>query len=155
LHPNVLLHLQRIKISFKLHKHEECAFPIKSPKDFAKALGYPLERITKSLFLSAQADGYAVAVCSINKKSDFSRIAEMLGSRRLEVASQDDLKRVMDYPSQGVSPLGVTLPIFVDSHLMSYETILIGAGQPGYELEISPHDLVASTSAAVTNFTLA
>jgi len=151
-HPSVFTHLQQAQVQFILHKHADYPGPIKTPRDFAEAIGYSIERISKSLFVSAGQDRHAISVCSINKKSNFSPLADKLGWGRLEVGSAAELSRVTDYPSHGVSPLGVTLPIFIDSHLMSFETILVGAGQIGVEIEISPRDLAAATSAVVLEF---
>jgi Cys-tRNA(Pro)/Cys-tRNA(Cys) deacylase len=154
-HPNVAKHLQQSQFGFALRKHADYPAPIRSPKDFAQAIGYPIERITKSLFLTARAGKYAISVCSINKKTNFAPLAEKLGWGRLEVASPAELGDITGYPSHGVSPLGVAVPIFIDNHLMGFETILVGAGEVGVEVELSPHDLVAATSAIVLDFTLA
>lgn len=151
-HPSVFKHLQQDKVPFVLHKHSDYPGPIGNPRDLAQALGYPVERISKSLFLSAGQDRHAISVCSSNKKSNFAPIAEKLGWGRLEVASAAELSRVTGYPSHGVSPFGVTLPIFIDTQLMSFETILVGAGEIGVEIEISPHDLVSATSAVTLEF---
>jgi Cys-tRNA(Pro)/Cys-tRNA(Cys) deacylase len=151
-HPSVLRHLQQAQLPFIVHKHADYPGPIRSPQDFAQALGYPIERISKSLFLAAGQNQHAISLCSINKKSNFAPLADRLGWGRLEVAATAELSRVTGYPSHGVSPFGVSLPTFVDSHLMSFETILVGAGQVGVEIELSPHDLVAATSAVVLDF---
>lgn len=154
LHPAVSSHLERQKLSFTERRHADYKVPIKSPDDFARALGYPIERITKSLFLTANSGARAIALCSINKKVQFGVIAKALDSSRLQIASKDELKDILGYPPTGVSPFGVPCPIFVDSGIMSFETILVGGGEVGVEIELPPDRLVQATSAQILDFAI-
>ncbi len=147
MHSRVANVLQEQKRPFQIHRHDELPVPVRSPKDFAEQLGYDLARITKSLLVrSTTAESYAMVVCSINKKVDFSAVARLLGVKRVEVASCLDLNVHTGYPEKGVSPIGIEqLRVFVDESLLQFPTILVGAGEPGVEIELSPEDLLAIT----------
>src|SRR4051812_40631826 len=111
MHPKVSSHLTREGVSFAERRHADVSIPIKGPNDFAKALGYPIERITKSLYLGSGNGARTIAVCSINKKIRLNVISADLGCARLEVVGKEELARVIGYPPTGVSPFGVGCPI--------------------------------------------
>lgn len=156
MHKNVAEALKTSGKAYKIHKHADLPKTIKSPKDFAKALGYELNRITKSLFVrSTSGEKYAVVVCPMNKNIDLPVIAESLDCRRVEVARREELKNKIGYPPNGVTPIGVQgFPVFLDESLLKLETILLGAGQVGVEVELSPEDIQEMTSAVVLNFAI-
>jgi prolyl-tRNA editing enzyme YbaK/EbsC (Cys-tRNA(Pro) deacylase) len=143
LHPRVRAALQRADVRYKIHRHADQPFPIEGPADFARALGYPIERISKSLFLRCRCHGkYFVVVCPVSKKLRFPRIATLVGCRALEMASPEELAILLGYPSRGVPPVAVgSTQVLMDEELLAHETVLAAAGQVEVELEIAPADL--------------
>lgn len=120
-------------------------------QDFALYLGYDLARITKTLFCrSTRRDHFALVVAPMPSKVDFASIAAALGCPRMEVADKAELEARLGYPPHGVSPLGAEgFPVFLDASLLAHETILVGSGMTGIELEIEPAALARVTSAQV------
>lgn len=152
LHANVQASIARFGIQCQVHYHAELPVEIRSPQDFADALGYPVQRITKTLFVhSREARTFAVAVCSADRRMDFKAMADAMGVRRVEAAALGDLEARTGYPPGGVSPLGLAAEIVVvmDSLLLDYPTVLVGGGTAAVEVEISPSDLVKSSKAIV------
>ncbi len=157
LHENVQAAISALEIVCKVHDHSKISSEISSPYDFAAALGYPIQRITKSLLLcSRDKQTYAVAVCSVNHRLDFKSTANALGTNRLEVASAEDLQIRTGYPKNGVSPLGLAddVTVVVDRLLFDHPTVLIGGGTIGIELELSPADLLLIPGATMGNIIL-
>lgn len=149
-HPAVQRALDEGHVSHVIRYHRDFAQPIRSPQDFALALGYDIGRITKSLFVRG-ADAYALIVCSSVDKVDFKEAARLLTWKRVEVASRPELDARLGFPPNGVSPIGVdaTFPILMDDSLSNYATILVGAGTAGVEVEIDPAQLAALVHASV------
>lgn len=156
MHVKVEEALEKAGVKYKIYKHAELLIPIKSPHDFAQAIGYGLDRITKSLFVRSQnKDKYAVVVCPMNKNIDFSVIAHELDCPRVEVASKEELQSMIGYPPNGVSPIGISnFPVFIDESLMQFETILMGAGEAGVEVETRPQDVVSMSAGRVCGFSI-
>ncbi len=155
IHGNIAKQLQQTGVDYKIHRHEDCDRPIGSPQDFAACLGYEINRITKTLFLTDSLGGsHAMIVCSSPAKVDFEQAARALNVKRLELGSRASLEKEVGYPPTGVSPLGVNgvLPILMDHKLQIFPTILVGGGAVGVEIEISPTDLAAITSAMLGRF---
>ena len=132
-----------------MYRHADLSAPINSPADFAAQLGYELSRITKTLLIrSIAGDIHALVVSPMGKKIDFPLVARLLGAKRVQVSPPDELQRLTGYPERGVSPLGVHgLKTLIDEELFRFETILIGAGEAGVEIEINPTDLESITNA--------
>lgn len=143
LHPRVRAALQRAGVRYRIHLHAEQRFPIHGPEDFARALGYSLERITKSLFLRCQCHGkYFVVVCPVAKRLKFSHLAVLVGCKRLELASPEELAILLGYPSQGVPPVAVgSTQVLMDEELLAHETVLVAGGEVEVEVELAPADL--------------
>lgn len=137
--------------SYHIWKHTDLAVPIRNPQDFANALNYPLARITKSvLFRSEPQKTYSLVVCSIDRKINLSQLADLMHAKRVQLANADELERLTDYPSKGVSPLGVEgIVIYLDENVLSFPTVLVGAGEVGVEVELQPADLQFLTTAIV------
>ena len=147
MNPRVLHVLQGQSRTYRVHRHDELAAPIRSAADFAQQLGYDLARITKTLLVrSTGADSYAMVVSPMGRKINFLAVARLLGVKRVEVASCLDLAAHTGYPEKGVSPIGVEqLRVFLDETLFQFPTILVGAGEAGVEIELNPEDLEAIT----------
>lgn len=131
---------------------------IETPADFAAALGYPLGRIMKTLVCRSRSnDTHVAIVCPMDARVDFKRIAQQLDCGRLETASTAELESITGYPRGGVSPLGLDdrIPVVVERRVLDYETVLIGGGAAGIELEIAPEDLIRITGAMALEFSIA
>jgi Cys-tRNA(Pro)/Cys-tRNA(Cys) deacylase len=156
LHPHVRSELERSGVAYTVRRHADMPISIHSPADFAQALGYPIERITKSLLVRCQRQPlFGVVVCPASAKVQWPLIAGQLGCKRAELATAADLQAQLGYPPTGVSPVGVgATPVLMDERLLAYPTILIGAGVVGVEIEIAPADLRTVTQAVVLALTL-
>jgi Cys-tRNA(Pro)/Cys-tRNA(Cys) deacylase len=156
LHASVRAAVSGLENKYKVHDHAEFATAISSPADFAKALGYPVERVAKTLFLCSQDKRvFAAAVVPASRRLDFKSAAGAVGVKRVQAASAEDLQARTGYPGNGVSPLGLAadIAVVVDSQLLDYPTVLIGGGAAAVEIEISPADLVRISAAAVQSIT--
>src|SRR5438105_3092939 len=151
-HPRVRGALERHGIAARVHVHRLLAPAIMSPADVAEALGYEQARIAKSLFLRRRGGGeFVVAVAPVTGRLDLAAVAAAAGAPPLELARPEELAAVAGYGVGGVSPLAAPagVPVVVDDSLLSHETILVGAGRAGVELELEPAELVAATAARV------
>jgi Cys-tRNA(Pro)/Cys-tRNA(Cys) deacylase len=156
LHKNVQAAISEMQIEYKIHDHGKISPEITSPQDFAAALGYPIQRITKTLFLrSRDRQEYAVAICSIDRRLDFRSTAGAIGVNHTELASAEDLRTRTGYPQNGVSPLGLAenITVVVDRPLFDYPTVLIGGGATAIEIELSPSDLMLIPRATLESIT--
>lgn len=157
MHPKVHKVLIDKNIPYLEIRHDSFNSPINSPMDFALALKYNLNRITKSVFLRSKSkEKYIMAVCSIDKKLNLPKLATLAQVNKLEVADKHDLATIVGYPPSGVCCIGIPANIetFIDESLNALPSILIGSGEPGVEIEISPANLTRSSNATFDNIIL-
>lgn len=157
LHKNIQVAVSELDAGYSVHDHSNFSSEVRTPYDFSAILGYPIQRITKTLFLrSHDRRSHAVAVCSIDRRLDFASAADSIGAKRVEVASLEDLEIKTGYPKNGASPLGLTedIAVLVDQPLLEYPTVLIGGGAIGIELELNPSDLVRISHATVMSISI-
>lgn len=156
MHPHVRNALDAAAVPYTERRHADLAVAIHSPAEFAAALGYSIERITKTLFLRASDQrAFALVTCSVTQKLDMSALAAHFGWRRSQVASREDLLAETGYPPAGVSPLGAgPTPVIMDTSLLSLPTILVGGGEVAIEVELAPADLQRAAQATVLPITI-
>ena len=150
LHPRVRRHLDEAGVPHLVHDHADLPGPISSASDFATALGYPVHRIMKTLICQERSTGRLIAVtCPVHVRVDFKRVAAELGCSRIEVASTAQLESATGYPRLGVSPLGLdpSITVAIARHTLTDDTILVGGGAAGIEVELAPRDLQRITGA--------
>lgn len=147
--PRIMEALDTAALSYRVHCHDDFAQSIRTPQDFAQALGYELGRITKTLFVKCRdADRFYLLVCGMEKRIDLRGLAACLGATRLELASLPELQRHVGYPPTSVTSIAVSgIPVFMDEALLRHESVLTGSGVPRVEIEIAPADLQSLCSA--------
>lgn len=150
MHPRIKEIIQNAAIEYKVQKHADLG-NIRSADDVAAALGYSITRIAKTILLRAVGeDRFFLVIAPMSTKVDLKQLAARTGTRRLQLASKDDLNDRLGYPSHGVSPLGSQgILVFMDSSLLDHETVLVGAGVVGQEIELQPHKLQELTNATL------
>jgi Cys-tRNA(Pro)/Cys-tRNA(Cys) deacylase len=153
LHPTVRAALEGSESPDRvvIHRHADHPGPIDSAAAFARAIGYAPGRIAKTLLLARAggeptiAAGGLVAAClGSPDRLSFAAAAGALGWSRCSQAPRGTLERELGHVPGGFSPLvsGV-LPVLLDRRLAAWETVLVGAGRPGVDIELPPRLLLA------------
>lgn len=137
---------KRAKIEFRLHEYEGMEV---GEGDYAlavaEALGLPPQRLFKTLV--ASVDGtLSVFVVPADRQLDLRA-----AGKRTALADKAAAERATGYVVGGISPLGQRkrLPTTVDESALAFDTVFVSAGRRGLQIELSPKDLVALTSAKV------
>ena len=128
MHQRIEQFLDVSHVTYRVWHDKDMPFAIKAPADFANAVQYDYCRITKTLLLRAnEQDSFCLVVAPFNRRVNFRMMSKALGVQRVQLATLEELSRVLGYPPTAVSPLGAgPLPIFLDRDLLEYPTVLIG-----------------------------
>ncbi|WP_243697066.1 Cys-tRNA(Pro) deacylase [Labedella endophytica] len=116
----------------------------------AAALGVPAERVFKTLM--ADADGeIVVAIVPVAGRLDLGALAALFGAKRAVLAERVVAERRTGYVSGGISPLGQRNAhrTAIDATAMSLDTVFVSGGRRGFDVELSPADLVSITRATI------
>ncbi|MEU7514422.1 Cys-tRNA(Pro) deacylase [Streptomyces sp. NPDC042898] len=135
---------------FTLHAYEHDPASPSYGEEAAEALGVSPDRVFKTLV--ADVDGeLTVAVVPVAGQLDLKALASAVGGKRAAMADPAATERTTGYVRGGISPLGQRkrLRTVLDASASDHATICISAGRRGLEVELSPADLAALTSAVV------
>lgn len=132
-------------IRFSLHEYEHDAAARSFGDEAVARLGWPAERVFKTLVVSV--DGTLQVACvPVSAQLDLKALG-----KRARLADKEQASKTTGYVTGGTSPLGQRkhLPTHVDSSALEHETILVNGGRRGLQLELAPDDLVRLTNALV------
>lgn len=139
---------KKAKIAFEIHSYDHDPSISSYGLEAAEKMGVPSERVFKTLVVTIDAKGMAVAVIPVSSMLSMKQIAKAAGGKRAEMADGADVERSSGYILGGVSPLGQKkrLRTFIDASAKNFSTIFVSAGRRGLEIELSPDDLADMTN---------
>ncbi|GGT23319.1 Cys-tRNA(Pro) deacylase [Streptomyces purpureus] len=137
-------------VGFTVHAYEHDPASPSYGEEAAEALGVSPDRVFKTLV--ADVDGeLTVAVVPVAGQLDLKALASAVGGKRAAMADPAAAERTTGYVRGGISPLGQRkrLRTVLDASASGHETICVSAGRRGLEVELTPADLAALTSAVL------
>jgi Cys-tRNA(Pro)/Cys-tRNA(Cys) deacylase len=128
------------------HDPRTQSFGDEAVAELAAAHGLAPEQILKTLIL-ASPRGLAVAVLPVPSKLSLKAAAAALGVPKAAMAQRAAAERSTGYVLGGISPLGQRkpLPTVIDSSALSWDRVLCSAGKRGWDVALTPADLVRLT----------
>jgi Cys-tRNA(Pro)/Cys-tRNA(Cys) deacylase len=110
------------------------------------------EQVCKTLIL-AVPDGLAVAVLPVPSMLSLKAAAAALGRPKAKLADRAAAERSTGYVIGGISPFGqrTPLPTVVDESVLLWDRVLCSAGRRGWDVAVSPADLVRLTAAVTAD----
>jgi Cys-tRNA(Pro)/Cys-tRNA(Cys) deacylase len=118
----------------------------------AGALGIEADRVFKTLLVDVDG-ALAVGIVPVTGTLDLKAIAAALGGKRAEMADTALAQRRTGYVLGGISPIGQKIPhpTVLDDTAELFDTIFVSGGRRGFDIELSPADLVRITSALLAD----
>ncbi|AXG13340.1 Cys-tRNA(Pro) deacylase [Intrasporangium calvum] len=143
--------LDVLGVDYRGHTYQHDAAETGYGAEAARELGVPAERIFKTLLVDT-GDGLAVAVVPVAGQLDLKAMAAALGVKAVRLADPADAARSSGYVIGGISPLGQKrrLPTVVDTSATDQATIYVSGGRRGFQLELSPVELLRATDGSAS-----
>ena len=142
--------LAALGIPFIEHDYAHDAANTSFGLEAASLLGLEPERVFKTLI--TDVDGIlAVAMVPVSGMLDLKALATVLGAKKAALADPAMAERRTGYLVGGISPVGqkTLLHTVLDETAELFDTVFISGGRRGFDLELSPQDLVRATTALV------
>jgi Cys-tRNA(Pro)/Cys-tRNA(Cys) deacylase len=142
--------LQNAGIRFTAHVYAHDAGVSGYGLEAADKLGLNPERVFKTLL--ADADGsLVVAVVPVSGQLDLKALAGAVGAKKAVMADPRVAERKTGYVLGGISPIGQKTPhrTVLDETVELFDTVFVSGGRRGFDLELSPADLISVTGASV------
>lgn len=143
-----ILALIRAGVPYTVHGYEHDPAAPSYGVEAAASLGVDPERVLKTLV--AAVDGVlTVGVVPVSGQLDVKALAAAVGGKRATMAEPAVAERATGYVVGGISPVVQRrrLRTVVDDSALRCSTVFVSGGRRGLEIELSPSDLVAVTSA--------
>jgi len=140
--------LEKQKIDFELIRYEHLE---KGAAFAAKSTGFSLTQTIKTLVIDLGHKTYCLAMLPGDKQLNLKKIAKVCGAKRSAMVDTITAERITGYKVGGISPFGTQqkMEAVLDSSLISFESVLINAGQRGSLVRLSPADIRKSLNCRV------
>jgi Cys-tRNA(Pro)/Cys-tRNA(Cys) deacylase len=137
--------VEQAGVRYVLHEYEHDPRARSFGDEAVEKLGWPAERVFKTLVVSVDGDLH-VACVPVGAQLSMKALG-----KRAKLADKGHASRTTGYVTGGTSPLGQRkrLPTHLDSSALGHDTILVNGGRVGLQLELDPNDLVRLTDARV------
>ena len=129
----------------------ELGSPVRTAADAARAVGWEVGHIVKSLVFRAEPSGRGVLVLTSGaNRVDEARLAGLMGERVVK-ADPVFVREQTGFAIGGVPPVGHALPLptLVDEDLTRHREIWAAAGHPRSLFRLTPDELLRMTGGRV------
>ncbi|TCI43248.1 MULTISPECIES: Cys-tRNA(Pro) deacylase [unclassified Exiguobacterium] len=118
-----------------------------SAKHVAASLDKPLDQLYKTICLENEQRKYAFFLISGDLDIDLKAAAKAWGAKKASPVPMKELEALTGYIRGGVSPIGAKkrFPVFLHDSAKQKDKIIISAGKRGYQIELTPDDLIRFT----------
>ncbi len=142
---NVMRVLDSRKISYESHTYEQDA--TMTGEEIAGILNEDPAKVFKTLVTQGKSGAYYVFVVPVEAELDLKKAAKASGEKAISMIKQKDLLPLTGYVHGGCSPIGMKkqFPTFIHETVAGYDKIFVSAGKVGYQIELSPNDLMNVT----------
>lgn len=147
---NAMRKLDQKKIPYLAHCYADT--DAVSGVEVATVLGQPLNKVFKTLVTVSKSKEHYVFVVPVCCELDLKKAAKSVGAKSVEMVKSKDLLPLTGYVHGGCSPIGMKkfFKTVIDESVQSLDSFICSAGKIGYQIEISPENLLK-----IVNYTTA
>lgn len=151
---NVMRILDKKKIPYKTYTYE--TGDSIDGVSVAHKLNQPLEQVFKTLVTKGKSNQYFVFVIPVAQELNLKVAAKVVGEKAIEMIPVKDMNQVTGYIRGGCSPIGMKkqFQTVIHESAKQVETMIISGGKIGFQVELSPMDLVTLIRAKFGNIIL-
>ena len=148
---NVMRLLDGKKIVYESRTYEPD--PTLTGEQIAAILGENPDHVFKTLVTEGRPGTHYVFVIPVRQELDLKKAAKACGEKSVSMIRQKDLLPLTGYVHGGCSPLGMRkrFPTFIHESAADLDTIFVSAGRVGYQIGISPCDLLEMTGCSAAD----
>lgn len=139
--------------------HEVLTYESKDGKIDGISVAHKIDIDEKQVFKTLVAQGTSkelyVFVIPVAEELNLKAVASITGEKKIEMIHVKDILKYTGYIRGGCSPIGLkkNYKTFLDKSCEGLEYIIVSAGKIGYQIKISPNDLLNVVSGEVEELT--
>jgi len=143
--------LDRLKVPYELFP---CDPALADTANFCAAYGFKPEDSANTILVIGKSEPpvYAACVVLASSRLDVNKtVRQRLGTRKASFASPEDTRAITGMEIGGVTVFGLPpdLPVWIDSHVMARERIVLGGGSRSFKVIAAPAMLLELPRAEV------
>lgn len=110
----------------------------------ANKLGVAVEKVFKTLVTKGHSGDFYVFVVPVAKELNLKAAAKRVGEKSVEMIKVSDMLKITGYIRGGCSPIGMkkNYNTVIDDSSLNLDKIIVSGGKIGFQVEISPKDLI-------------
>ena len=145
---NAVRLVEKAGVEYTLHTYDAADGRIDGVS-VAEKTGQPVDKVFKTLVTVGQSKEHYVCVIPVAAELDLKKAAKLLGEKKIEMIHQKELLPLTGYIHGGCSPVGMKKQFItcIDENALLQDTICVGGGKIGLQIELDPEDLAMLTSA--------
>ena len=122
----------------------------------AAALGEDPDTVFKTLVTEGPKKEHFVFVLPVTAELDLKKAAKAARVKSIAMIPQKELLPLTGYIHGGCSPFGMKkpFPTFLDETAELFPSIFVSAGRRGYQVGISPSDIISQIGASFADLTV-
>ena len=148
------LYLERLGIPY-----QAVTFPPSTDKraaSVARVLGFPERQAVKTLIFQVDTGERVLVMLGGDQSAISGNLKKAIGSRNIRMAAPEIVKETTGYVVGSIPPFSWQpdgFRSFLEHSLLNEPILGVGAGKWGYEIMISPENLVRAAKAILVNLT--
>ena len=144
---NVMRLLDERGVKYKVHEYPHVENQAVDGESVAKQLGQDPMQVYKTLVVRGASREHYVFVLPVCEGLDLKKAARAVGEKSLEMIAVKELLPLTGYIRGGCSPIGMKkkFKTVYSDYIDMLDTVMVSAGRIGYQIELSPDDLVSVT----------
>ena len=148
---NVMRVLDQKKTEYPAHTYDPD--PTLTGEQIAAILGEDAKKVFKTLVTVGKTGNHYVFVVPVEAELDLKKAAKTAGEKSIEMIKQKELLPLTGYVHGGCSPIGMKKPFktFIHESAPHYDKVFVSAGKVGFQIELSPADLIAVAGCTVAD----
>lgn len=135
--------LKEANCAFVIHNYESDPEATSYGAEAADGMGISRDRVYRTIVTKADKKT-TIAIIPVSAVLDEEALAATVGAEEAHPVDPEKAHKVSGYELNSVSPLGLKKPrpTVLDASALDFKTIFVSAGRHGFEVEVSPTDLV-------------
>ena len=148
---NVMRVLDGKKIAYESHSYKPDA--TMSGEEIAGILGEDPVKVFKTLVTQGKSGQYYVFVVPVKEELNLKKAVAAAAEKSVSMIKQKELLPLTGYVHGGCSPIGMKkqFKTFIHETADSFDKVFVSAGKVGYQIELSPKDLIAVSGACLSD----
>lgn len=143
---NVMRILEQKKIKYTAHEYAHGDEAVDGVR-VAEICGQNPAQVFKTLVAQGASKKVYVFVIPVAMKLELKQASKAVGEKNMAMVHVNEINALTGYVRGGCSPIGMKKRYITVYHssIIEHETVMVSAGKIGYQVELSPNDLIMLT----------